>query len=422
MAFVEEKTRRAGIEAEAGKPTPGSDYLWLDVALVIVKHRAMIAKLTLAAAVISAVVALVLPVEYTGRTKILPPKENNSVAALLLNSQLGGLASLAGGSGGGFFKDTNDMYVSMIRSRTLADMIITKFDLQKVYRKKTLADTEDELGRKSNISSGADSIITVEVDDKDPTRAAAIANAYIDGLSGLTVEFLNRGAGRRRVFMQEQLDKARKQLADAEADLKSTQEKTGLIVLNDQARAIIENVAKLRAQIAATEVKLQSLRSFATPQNPDVIRLQAELVAMRGQLQSMEQSGPTGEGNVLVPTGKVPSIGLQYADKLRNVKYSEALFELIAKQYELALLDESSTVSTIQVLDRASTPEKKSKPKRSLIVFLSTISALFVGLALAFGKEHLDQVAGDPDGFARLQKLQDVLRQSRARLHLKSRE
>jgi tyrosine-protein kinase Etk/Wzc len=209
--------------------------------------------------------------------------------------------------------------------------------------------------------------------------------------------------------MEDQLQKAKYDLAQAESELKSTQERTGLIALSDQAKAIIENVAKLRAQIAAAEVKLQSMRSFATPQNPDLIRLQSELSAMRAQLASAEKNGMAGDGNVMVPTGKIPSAGLQYADKLRNVKFSEAMVELIGKQYEFALLDESNTVLMTEVLDKASVPEKKSKPKRALIVVLTTLTAAFVGIALAFVREHFSQVASDPIGSEKLNRLRSLI-------------
>lgn len=387
------------------------EYIFFDAFLVMVKQRAVIASAVLIGFVGSVIVSFLLPVRFTARTRILPPKENNSLASALMGSQFGALASLA--NSGGLLKDANDTYVSMLKSQTLADDIIHQFDLTKVYSTKTMVETEKKLAENSDIVAGQDSIITVEVEDRDPARSAAIANAYIAGLSKLMMGYLNGNAGQRRVYLGEQLNKAEENLAQAEAGLKSTQERTGLITLNDQAKAIIESVAKLRAGIAATQVQLDGMRSFATPQNPEVIRLENELNTMRSQLAAMQQGGDEARGSVLVPAGKVPSAGLQYVDKLRAVKFSEALVELIGKQYELALLDESNSVSAIQVLDRASVPEKKSDPKRGLIVFLSTLTAGFIGLALAFFQEHIELMAEDPEGFQRLQRLRMLLRPKR---------
>ena len=180
--------------------------------------------------------------------------------------------------------------------------------------------------------------------------------------------------------------------------MRSTQERTGLITVSDQAKTIIESVAKLGAQVAATEVALQSMRSYATAYNPDVIRMETELKTMRAQLARMERSGQLGQGSIQVPTGKVPSVSIEYADRLRQVKYFEVLMELISKQYELARLDEASSISTVDVLDVASPPEKRSTPKRGLIIFLGIVLGAVFGVTGAIIRDYLDRVAARPEG------------------------
>ncbi len=394
------------IAPSAGK----SDYYLLDVVIVIVRRRRIILKVILTAVVASVIVSLLLPVRYKGTTNILPPKENNSIASFVMGTQLGALASLAGaGGGGGLLKDTNDTYVAMLKSRRIADEIIQKFDLQKVYRTQTLTDTEKKLAENSDIEAGQDSIIRIEVEDPDPSRAAGIANAYVQGLTKLTTELLNSRAGQRRQYMGEQLRRAKENLANAEGELRSTQERTGVIQLSDQSRAIIGNLAKLRAQIAAAEVYLDAMNSWATPDNPLVVRKQDELRALRQQLAVMQKTEQAGNGNIFVPTASIPSVGQQYIDKLRNVKFSEALVELISKQYELALLDETNSVSMVQVLDRAAVPQKKSSPKRGLIVFFSTFTGAFLGLGLAFVFEYVSNLESEPEGAARLGQIRGML-------------
>ena len=351
---------------------------------------------------IAAVTSFILPNWYTATARILPPQQQSSSAAML--SQLGGLAGIAGASLG--IKNPTDLYIGMLKSRTVADAIIQRFDLMKLYDEDTLYDTRKELDKNLTItSSNRESIITVEVEDKDPQRAAAMANAYVEELNKLTKTVAVTEAAQRRVFFEQQLASAKEHLADAEVVLKRTQESTGLIKLDDQGKAIIENVARLHAQLVVKEVQLTAMRSFATNMNPDFVRVQQEVAGLRDQLARVEKERASKEGNIFVPTGKVPEAGLEYLRKLRDVKYYETIFELIAKQYELAKIDEAKEGSIVQVVDQAVEPDKKSRPRRLLIVSLTVLISLFLGIAAAFGKELLERVRGDSDQARRLDLL-----------------
>jgi capsule polysaccharide export protein KpsE/RkpR len=166
-------------------------------------------------------------------------------------------------------------------------------------------------------------------------------------------------------------------LARAEEEIKVFQQRTGMFQVDAQARAIIEGIARLRAGIAVKEVEAKVLRSFATAQNPDLQRVEEEIRALRGELEKVETS--KGHGfDPLMASGRVPEMGTEYLRKLRQLKYHETLYELLSKQYELAKLDEARDAVVIQVIDRAVPPERKSRPKRTLIVMLSTFIALFL--------------------------------------------
>ncbi len=393
------------VDFAQSRPDTATEFALLDPLLVVLTHHVMIVKSALACALLATIVAFLIPVKYTATAKLLPPRDNQSITSMVLGSQLGSIGSLVSGSR---LKDPNDTYVGILKSRTVADTIIRRFDLMRVYRKKTMADAAQVLKKSSYIGAGLDSIITIEVEDRDPGRSAAIANAYVNELARLTTAFVNSNARQRRVFLESQLSGVHSDLGRAEGELRSTQERTGLITVSDQAKTIIESVAKMGAQVAATEVTLQSMRSYATAYNPDVIRLETELKTMRAQLARMERSGQLGQGSIQVPTGKVPSVSVEYADRLRQVKYFEVLMELISKQYELARLDEASSISTVDVLDVASPPEKRSKPKRGLIVFLGIVVGVFIGVTGAFIRDYLDRVAARPEGLERLQRLKSV--------------
>jgi uncharacterized protein involved in exopolysaccharide biosynthesis len=352
-------------------------------------------------------VSLLLANVYTGVAKVLPPQQNQSTAAMLLG-QLGGLAGIAGGSLG--LKNPSDLYVGMLKSRTIADRLIERFDLQRAYECDTMVETRKALADSSNIAAGKDGLITIEVDDEDPKRAAAIANAYVEELDKLTQTLAITEAAQRRLFFERQLQQAKEGLAEAEVALKVTQEKTGLIKLDDQGKAIIEAVATLRAQISAKEVEVRSMRTFATEQNPEYMRSQQQLAALRAELMKLERAQISGGGDILLPTGKVPEAGLEYVRKYRDVKYHEAIFELLAKQFELAKIDEAKEVAIIQVVDQALAPDRKSKPKRALIVIIATFVAGLIAVVSAFAKEAIERAQNDPAQARRLHMLSTYLK------------
>jgi uncharacterized protein involved in exopolysaccharide biosynthesis len=379
----------------------------LDLAVVLAKHKKLVLGLPLAAALLAAIVSLLMTPIYTGTARILPPQQNQSNAAALLG-QLGFAGGIAGGALG--IKNPNELYVGMLKSRTVADGLISRFDLKERYDSDTLDDARRQLDKRSRIASGKDGIITIEVEDEDPKQAAAMANAYVEELDRLNDTLAVTEAAQRRLFFEKQVRLAKEQLADAEVALKKTQQATGLIKLDDQGRAIIEAVARLRAEIAAREVQLTAMRTFATERNPEYVRLTQELAGMRVQLAKLEKSAPATEGDVLMPTGNVPEAGLEYVRKLRDVKYFETMFELIAKQYELARLDEAKDLSIIQLLDRAVEPERRSRPKRALITLTAAIASMLAAVLVAFFREAAERTRRDPLATKRMIELRNYLR------------
>ena len=375
----------------------------LDLAIVLAKHKKLILGLPLVAAIIAVIVTLLMPNIYTGVTRILPPQQSQSTAAAML-IQLGGLADIAGQSLG--IKNPNDLYVGMLKSRTVADTLIDRFGLKKVYDENTYHYARMELEKRTMVASGRDGIIKVEVEDKDPKRAAAIANGYVEELYKLTQTLAVTEASQRRLFFERQLDQTRKKLANAEAAARQGLEKGGLVVIDAQGRGMVETTARLRGQIAVKEIQISAMRAFATGQNPDLKQAQHELEAMKEELAKMEgtASGRDNAGSV----GKAD--GMENLRLLRDVKYFETIFELLAKQYEIARIDEARDASLIQVLDEAVEPEQKSKPKRALIVILSALVAGVITVSWAFVAEALEKARRDPDGSSRLQALRSYLR------------
>lgn len=379
----------------------------LRLLIVLAKYKAIVLSLPAVSALITAAVVLLIPNTYTAVTRILPPQQNQSAAAAAF-TQLGALTGLGGQALG--IKNPNDLYVGMLTSRTVADGLIDRFGLKALYERKTLDETRSVLEAHSRIFSSKDGLINIEFDDQDPKRAAAVANGYVEELYRLTQTLAVTEASQRRLFFERQLALAKTQLADAEAELKKTQEATGLFVLDEQGRAIISAVANLHAQIAAKEVELSAMRSFATDKNPAYVVAQQEITSLKAQLQRLEKAGTLQKGGMFVPTEKVPEAGLEYVRRLRDVKYHEAIFELLAKQYEIAKADEAREASIVQVLDRAVEPERKSKPKRGLIVILVTLLAGFAAVVAALAREAIEVCQRDPVLLSQLRTLIQYLR------------
>jgi uncharacterized protein involved in exopolysaccharide biosynthesis len=214
------------------------------------------------------------------------------------------------------------------------------------------------------------------------------------------------------LFFEGQLELAKNNLAGAEQALKQTQQQTGLIQLDGQAKVIIESVVKLRAAVATKEVELDAMRLFSTEQNPDVRLSERQLAALEAQLALLEKqsrgSTPDPDG-VQVPVGDVPEAGLQYVRKLRDLKYSETMFEMLAKQYEAARLDEAKTAAVIQVLDPAEAPDRKSSPPRTWIIAIATMIGFLGAAGCVLLAEAFGRLRSNPEVEARLRTLKTVV-------------
>jgi tyrosine-protein kinase Etk/Wzc len=378
----------------------------LDLLLVFAKHKKLIIGLPLLIAIITAAVSFLIPNIYTGTARILPPQQQQS-SALALLAQLGSLGGLLGAGA----KNPSELYVGMLKSRTVADRLIERFKLQQVYDEDTFFETRRALEKVTDIEVSKEGIITVSVEDKDPKRAAAMANSYVEELDRLTQGIAVTEAGQRRLFFERQLKSTKNELAEAEVGLRKTQESSGLIQLEEQARAIITAIATLKGQVIAKEVEVASMRSFATQDNPEFIRAQQQLISLRKELVSLQKKHNVNvDGDVILPTGNIPAAGLDYVRKLRDVKYQETLFELLAKQYELAKIDEAKDAALIQIVDRAIEPDKKSKPKRTLISILAGFGTFVLTVLFVFLREAGQRAAADPEQAARLATLRGYLR------------
>jgi len=369
----------------------------IEVLTELARRKWLIARITGFSAIIGLIGSFLLPVRYTAVTRLMPPQQTQSSASLMMNqlmsSGAGSLAAMAGAGLG--LKSPNDIYVGMLNSRPVADAIIQKFNLQAIYRDRDMTATRRDLAGYTQIVSEKSGFISVSATDRDRSRAAAIANEYTVQLRSLTQGIAVTEASQRRLFYEGQLKDARDTLLNAELAFQQVQQNKGLVQLDAQAKAMIESLTVLRAQSAAKEVELQAIRSYSTDRNPEVEIAARELASLREQATRLEQRGHSGSYSEL-GLRDVPSAGLDYLRAEHEVKYRQALFDLLIRQYDAARLDESKDAAIIQVVEPAIEPDRKSSPKRALITLTLMLAGIFAGCIVAILQWWMQLVRQDP--------------------------
>jgi tyrosine-protein kinase Etk/Wzc len=311
---------------------------------------------------------------------------------------------LASGSLG--LKNPADMYVSLLTSRTIEDALVRRFDLMKEYKAKRMSGARKELESCSKIVAGTkDGLIRLTVNDRDPKRAADLANGYVDEFRKLTASLAITEAARRRLFFEQQLQDAKNNLSASENAMAKTQQTTGVLEIDSQARSLIESAAILRGQVVAKQVEIQAMRSFATDDNPSVVLAKQELSALQSQLDRISESQHDDGSGLNLSKGRVTEAGMEYLRSYRDLKYRETVFELLAKEYEVAKLDEAREGSIVQVVDAAVVPDKKSSPYRALIVIGATILGFFVAVFWLFLQERSARAFELPENRGRLEAI-----------------
>ncbi len=385
----------------------------LEILLVLAREKKLILQVTLGAALLATIIVFLVPKMYTATATILPPQQNQSILGSLVGQVASGnnvdLRDLG-------LKNPSDVFVAMLKSRTVEDALINRFDLRKVYSKKTYGDARKVLEKRSEIDPEKEGLISIEVTDRDPQRAADIANAWVDELRTLNQSLALTEAAQRRAFFEQKLAQERDDLAKAEFAMQQIEQKTGLLQPDAQTKALIGAVADIRAQIAAKEVQLQSLRTYGTENNPDVKRVERELAELQAQSAKISQTQRTGsepaENNLDVPTPRVASASVEYLRVARDLRYHESLYDFLARQLEAARIDEAKNAVVVQVVDRAVEPEKKSGPHRLLIVAITAVVAFLLICFAILVREAIRRKQQDPVEAARLAQLNHYLRSS----------
>lgn len=341
----------------------------LDLAITIKQNIKLLILTPVAAGLVALGGSFLIQPTFTATTTFLQPQQQQSSALAMLQG-LGALGGLAGAASG--LKNPADQYVAFVKSRTVQDALVKRFALQPRYEAELHEDALRALESKARISAGKDGLIKVEVDDAEPAFAAQLANAHVEELSKLLDRLAVTEAQQRRVFYEKQLAQTKAKLTVAQTALQRSGINEG--ALRAEPKMAAEAYAAMKAEVTAAQVRLQGMRTYLTDQSPEFKLAQSQLGALQGQLSKAESTNTAKSDD-------------DYIVKYRDFKYQESLFEMFAKQFELAKLDEARDGAVIQVVDVAQTPERKSKPKKAKIAVLTTLATGFVLLMFVFMRQ-----------------------------------
>lgn len=361
----------------------------LDFFIVLAKNGRKIIYVSLAVTVLTYLYFFLSANTYKATARLLPPQQNFTMIGQLLETLGGG--TIPGKTGGGGFgsiggllglRSPSDFYIGLMKSEAILDRVIEQFNLQQVYKIKSLESTRNKLSKQSIFTVGKlDGIITLEVTDTDRERSAALTNAVIDGLDKLLQKLVSQEAGARLVFLEKELGKATINLTQAEEALRTFSEKNSLIQIETQTKGTLDYIARMRAEIDTKEVQMQVLRYQATPRNSETIRLEMELNGLKEKLQAAECNQLPGS-DICLTTSKAPTLGMEYIRLYREVKFQEGLYQLYTKMAEIARVDMVKDVAVLQVLVPAKAPEKRSNKRLfpSLIAGFGTFFIMILAI------------------------------------------
>ena len=382
----------------------------IDLVLVLAKHKRIIIGIAFLAALVALIIGFIMTPIYRAETRLVPPQSlAGQLPASIITLLPPEFRSLAIQSGA--IKTTADLVAGIAKSRTVLDSIIDDFDLMEYYHVESREAARRTLsGAVSTRVDEKTGLITIAVESKEPVLAANIANTIVIKLQNLLQNLAITQISQQRLFIENELKQAHHNLLQAEEEFQKYQMKSGLLDVDVQMKALMDAITSIRAQIAVKEVELKAARTFATAQNPEIKRLQAELAGLKKELKNLEAKASSDNPNPIPAFKEIPKAGIEYARRLRDLKFQETLYETLLQQYQAAIMAEASEGMVLQVVDPAIPPELKVKPKRKLMIIVAGFLGLFVGIFAAFVKEFIDSSSKDPTSAEKIALLKAYLR------------
>ncbi len=383
------------VDSESSSAENSSNPGELDIfaaILLLRAHRVRIVVSALVALCLMAVYTFEVTPRFSATATVIIPQKNTSAAGLALQAAAG--LDLVGGG--------NEIFEDILKSRTVAERLIAQFQLKQHYKTPTMELTEKILTSRTLTTSSKEGLLAISVQDEDPKMAAALANGYVTQLDAVNRQLAIGEAAQQRRYFEQEMIKEKDHLADAEVALKLSEEKTGVVEPTMQVQASISAVETTRAQLRARQVQLGALLQSETSQNPDVIRVRGEIASIEAQLQALQLQGGPEAGT---PTAKNPERVLIYVRNLREVKFHEALFELLSREYATAKEQESKDISAVEILDPAIPADHKTWPPRRLYCLGALLFGALGAVAYTFLEKVVRTIILNPENKARYREV-----------------
>jgi uncharacterized protein involved in exopolysaccharide biosynthesis len=407
---TEEVETRPGLR-ETSEESDDSEALHLDIdalcihgARLLSRHRRFFVTFVFVGTLASLVIALVIPPWYESTLRLMPPEQSGSSTLALVTALTAKVDSMGVGSDLLGIKSSGALFVGILQSRSVADDLIRRFDLRKVYSLKYAADARKKLASRTDISEDRKSgIIGIKVTDRDPSRAAAMAQSYGDELNDLVSQLTTSSAHRERVFLDERLKAVKSDLDSAAVEFSLFASKNTAIDIPEQGKAMLQSGAQLQGELIAAQSELSAMEQIYSPNNVRIRSLTARIAELQRQVERIggKNDGSADAPDLMYPSvRKLPLLGVTYSDLYRRVKIQEAVYEALTRQHELAKVEEAKEIPTVRVLDSADVPEKKSGPPRLMIVIFGTGLSFGMALSIVLLKEKWRRV--EPDSFTKL--------------------
>ena len=373
----------------------GLEWAWL-----LWDRRRLLLRWTLRGMIAALLLALLIPKRYESITRLMP-SDSQSAGPMAMLAAMGGKGSALGMLANDLLsvKDPGGAFVGMLESDTLLNRLIDRFDLKKVYWDRYMYDARTDLKRFSDISQDHKTgIITIAVTDRDPKRAAALGQAYVEELDRMVAQLSTSSARRERIFIEGRLKTVKQNLDEAAQQFSQYASKNTTIDVPAQAKAMVEAAATLQGQLIAAQAELEGLEQIFTPNNVRVRSLQARIAELKRQMGKMggDSTPPSADGTkggeLYPPIRQLPLLGVRWADLYRETKIQETVYEMLTQQYEMAKIQEAKEIPTVKVLDAAAVPEKKSSPPRAVIVIIGALFSFALASAWILTNAHWEQM------------------------------
>jgi uncharacterized protein involved in exopolysaccharide biosynthesis len=347
-------------------------------------RRRFLAAFGFSCAVAVMALSMVTAKTYAAEAALAPPMESRDIAALgtLLPMRPGALESSAMSSLlPGAAPSLTDTYMALLKSRRMADEIITRLDLTSAWSSENQTLARQKLSSVTTFNVTKEKTITIRVLDKDPVRAAAIANEYLANLDKMSRQISTSRAAQVRAFLEKRVSEVKAALAASEERVRDFQQKNGAIAIDVQSEAMLDAGSQIQAQLTTEELRLATMRRYLSEDNIEIDRLRTLVAHLRKHLSSLKSgalTGSTGEKNQ-PGLSNVPKLQLDYVRLARDVKTYEMIHMQLNIQLEQAKLLESRDATTVQVLDRAEVPEVKFSPRITRNTLIAGMVSFLIG-------------------------------------------